>query len=215
MRTCSHISSTAILILVFTVGITQFVGAAVLINNFNSNGMEGYYGSWSGADTEEATYLDIGASATESGGSYDNIAAIFVDPATYELRITARLGGGNIANHFNVLLHDADENFGYQFNTSALNTSTFTTLTRSLDSWTFRGAGSGSPTFDTTGIDQYSLQGDYSSSDALRIQFDNLDLEVEGGGGPGGAVPEPTTAGLVGMGIVLIACCRRKISHGK
>ncbi|MBU0677371.1 MAG: PEP-CTERM sorting domain-containing protein [Verrucomicrobia bacterium] len=51
------------------------------------------------------------------------------------------------------------------------------------------------------GLVGWQLQGDYSSTDALNIEFDELNLQ---------AIPEPTTLGLLSAALV-VALIRRKL----
>lgn len=196
------LSMAAVLTTTLLVTPVHQAGATIMLSDFQGTGFDFEYGSWSGQISTNPTHVTVTGTATESGGAGVNLSTA-LDLSSYSssgyIQIEVRLISGNLANNFNVNLFTDGSNYnGYQFSTAGLNTSTFTTLTLNLNSPTFTVG-----TIDWTNITQFQIQGDFSSTDLLKLEFRNVQV-----------VPEPSTWTLLAIGagaLVVVMACRRKV----
>lgn len=168
--------------------------ADIVLSIFDNLGFDYGYSSWTpltNAITLNPTYVSVGGTATETGGAGVNLAApVTFDTNTHLLRVSARIGPGNLASGFNVILQTSPSDlWGYYFPATLFNTSTFTPAYIAVTNYTFV---SGSPDFATNGMIGWQIQGDFSSTDDFRFDFDDARL----------VVPEPGTLALLAIGIL-------------
>ena len=136
--------------------------------------------------------------------------------STVGISIDVRLRAGNQTDSFTFSLLDdlaanaADPNFNagraeFVFNAANnsnfgnLNETTFTTLRWDGDLATVQTA-DGARNFNPSNIEGWRFQGDFSNTDALSIDIDNV------------IIPEPGTAGLLLIGLLPLAFLRRRIA---
>lgn len=180
------------LIGMMTIGLAR---ADIILSTFDSSGFQWSYGSWNpltSVETQTPTYLSIAGAATESGGAGISFAQpVSFDPTQYLVSVTARIGSGNVASGFNVILQTSPtDSWGYYFPAASFNPSTFTTVSIAVTNPTFV---NGSPNFSGSGMTDWQIQGDFSSTDALRFDFEDARLSL---------VPEPSTLALLALGVV-------------
>lgn len=176
--------------------LTSRAQAVIMLNDFQGTGFGFDYGSWTGNITTNPTHVSV-TGATEQGGA--GTSSLALDLSSYlasgQVSIEARLIAGNAADNFNVILFTTGSDLsGYQFSTSGLNTSTFTTLTINLSAPSFT-----SGSINWSNITMYQVQGDYSSTDTLSLEFRNLQI-----------IPEPSVWALLGAGLGVAVILRRR-----
>ena len=196
-----------------------FLGAAtqanaVVLKDFTGFGdATGVYGSFAKTPGSDGiTYTAVNG----DGGSWITHPNVVIQN-TDQLQITLKLGLTNTDDKFRILLLDADgpsnaEAYLYTIPTSAFNTSTFTTYTfpGDLSAWSLfnpstfgKGNGDGIQNFGAapdTGLFEFQLQGDFEAGgQVLDIIVQNVSV-----------VPEPTSAGLTGIGALMLLLRRRR-----
>lgn len=178
-------------------------GTDIILSTFDNVGFQWGYGSWnplSNVETLFPTYVQIAGPATESGGAGVTLSsAVTFDPTQYFLVVSARIAPGNAASGFNVILQTSPSDlWGYYFDASLFNSSTFTTVSVPVVSYTFA---NGTPDFLNVGMNEWQVQGDFSTTDSFAFEFEDLRL-----------VPEPGTIGLLALGAVAALIRARRSS---
>jgi hypothetical protein len=162
--------------------------AAVVIKDFQGSGTFDYdYLSWLNQPVPTATGIEVGGTATASGGAGGFFSALSLTGYT-DLVVSAKLLPGNAATGFNVVLFSAPGvSSAYQFSTSTLN-SGYQSLSTSLLTPFFTVGGGA----NLAAINQFEIQGNFDGSTALGLGFSTIT-----------AVPEPSTImaalGLTGL----------------
>ncbi|MCS6771943.1 MAG: PEP-CTERM sorting domain-containing protein [Kiritimatiellae bacterium] len=195
MKKCALFLLTSLALSIGTVRATH-----IILSDFDNVGFQWAYGSWnplSGVETLFPTYVRIAGPATESGGAGVTLSSpVTFDPSQYEVRVSARIAPGNAASGFNVIIQTSPTDlWGYYFPATLFNSSTFTTSSIPLNSPTFT---NGNPDFLNVGLNEFQVQGDFSSSDRFAFEFEDLRL-----------VPEPGTLLLLSAGAVILGLIRR------
>lgn len=169
------------------------------LQDFNNTGFDLSYGTWIPLNTSQTlfpTYVDICNTATSNGGAGMDVLQLDISGHT-DVVMDARLDPGNLAATVSLAFWDADGTEArYTFNTSALNTVSFTSLQASFSSFSTVIAGS-SPGLDLAHITEWDIEGDQVGSELFAMQFDQVYVVPEPGVLP--AITLLTAAGMIWM----------------
>ena len=187
----------------------------IIIHEFENAEFAFEYGSWLGNVVLGPTYVTIGSPATASGGAGMNGLLLDVSEGI-KLEVRVRPYTGNEVDQFNFILKDSDgTEVGWQFhlNEIALEPEEFSVLTVSLISPHFINSTGMNGSFNPDSVTSWQLQGDFSSSEPLRLQFDKLTI-IENTIFEA-VIPEPSTLAFLIFGIgslVIFSIYHRKIN---
>lgn len=174
--------------------------ASITINNFSSLVADGatFSFTWAGAGTQEISFYTIGPSATNQG-------SFSIAPTSWEsgfdltqggilsgIALTARFNPGNAVS--SVYVEFTDSNFEVASGEFSGFTSEFSTVTVDFSSF------SSSNPFDFSSITSWGISGgSLTGGSDVRVSFDNI-----------AAVPEPSSALLLGLGAAGVYFLRRR-----
>ena len=193
--------------------------SAQLLQDFTGGGVPtGNYGDASVASGPSADGYNF-ISGVDDGGTFTGVGggSLGLNP-TDHLFITARLNAGHLNPIIRVLLLEEDgagtgEAYGYDVDTSLLNTSTFVTLDLGEISTAFDigpngafGRAPGDLAFNidagtNTGLYEFQLQTTFTGDAGNAVNITVADVFVD--------VPEPASAALLGLGGLTMLARRR------
>ncbi len=186
----------------------------IILSDFNSKGLAFTYGSWnqSGTLVIGSSYLTVQSPATPQGGGGENLSSLSLNPANYQVSLTAKVGPNNQADYINVVLLDQDdagyEGYVYFFPVSNFNSTAFTTAHVPLLSWgCLNNPQDSALNFDTggKGLIGWQIQGNYANNtDTFNYEIDHLQRTL---------IPEPGFLGLAVGGVgsfLLLRLVRRR-----
>lgn len=157
--------------------------ASQTLSDFNNTGFDLSYGTWiplNPVQTLHATYVDICNAATSNGGAGLDVLQLDISGNT-DVVMEARLDPGNLAATVNLVFWDADGTAAkYTFNTSSLNTVSFTSLQVPFSSFSSAVAGS-TAGLDLAHITKWDIEGDQVGSEQFSMQFDRVYVVPEPG----------------------------------
>lgn len=190
--------------------------AAVLQDFTGSGAPDGQYGSFSTTPGVDGILIQ---SPDDNGGIFTSIGggSLALDGSDH-LFITARLGTGNTTPFFRVLLLEEDGAgtgmaYGYQVDTSLLNTTTFTTVDLGEISTAFDigpnvafGRAPGDAIFNidggaNEGLYEFQVQAGFNAAVSLDVTVASVEVAP---------VPEPASIALVGLGSLAMLARRRR-----
>ncbi len=180
--------------------------SATVLQDFTGSGTPGWgWGGWT--TTAGADGLAISSPTNDGGnGTWVKVGNTGISAdATDVLRVTAKLGAGNVSPFFRVVLTDedgvgAEENWLYRIDASLLNTTTFTAVDIPLTNYfSLQPAGpltgDGVINFgaaDHEGVKVFSIESEYNAAaGAIEVTVASVELVT---------VPEPGSLALLGLG---------------
>jgi len=202
-RTFSIVARVILFASVLMIGRPDALGD-ILLHDFDNAGFGFEYGSWISSVTPAPTYVTVGSPAGEDGGA--GFEDLLLDTSDgIQIQVKVRPLVGNTADRFNFILKDSDgTEIGWHFELKELNEDPpeFTVLTTSLVTPHFINSTGINSLFDYTSVTNWQLQGDFSSNEPLRLQFDHLVI-IENGNYE--VIPEPLSISflIVGLGSLL------------
>lgn len=189
----------AVVLALFALGTPTTTQAQLIISDFNNTGMGFTFGAWT--QTTSATSLNLSGTGAGSGSGLGLGGA--QDYSSFDtLNFTARLGGSDTSTIIQLVLEESDgDQFEYEFASSGLNTSTFTTLTANLATPDTIG-GSGDGSLDLTQITQLNIWSNFDGA-GVNYNFDVDQVSLT-------AVPEPSTYALLALGLAALTYARKR-----
>jgi len=145
--------------------------------DFNYQDLEWFGGTWnnSAAHTIHADYLEISSPADSQG--YGGVSGLPDLSAATHCDIDVRIGSGNAAGEFLFKLEDEDgTRVRWNISTNTLNTSTFTTVTLTLDESYITEVAGTTPGLDLANPSSWILNGDWSGPVGFALDFDHLEF---------------------------------------
>ncbi len=176
--------------------------ADTLLSDFSNFNLTGTYVQWdSGTFTSNADNFRV--EANDFGGGFFNFDSPIDGSGNNYLQVLLSVNADNVADKFNTVLIDADGTERvYRFGNLAVGDNQL--LSVNLDNFLQDNNAGSTPGLDLANLTVFHLQGTFENGDpglAQDLTFDNLALTV---------VPEPTSTGIVALGLLGMMIKRRR-----